>query len=124
MNTHGTLQTPPRTPDEDREAARASALFASWMLLLLLPFSAFAGFAAGHLPYVWFDREEGAAGPWWFNLLVGVIAVGITWLPVGASLLFGRRALLAGSRPAWVPVGIGLLLTGGATVLIVLSVLG
>ena len=108
----------------DQVARSPMNLLWSWVCLCLIPFSFFAGFAAAHLPYVWFDREEGVAGPWWFNLLVGVIGVGITWLPVGASLLFGRRALRAGSRAAWIPVGVGLLLTAGCAALIVGSMFG
>jgi hypothetical protein len=122
MTTGGMLQTPPTTEPGPPQRS-ANALAWAWLSLLLLPLSFAAGFAAAHLPYAWTGRDEGASAPLWFNLVVAVIGVGITWLPVGASLVFGRRALRAGSRAAWAPITIALLLTAGALVLVVTSTL-
>jgi hypothetical protein len=110
--------------DHEQVASPPMNLLWSWACLCLIPFFFFAGFAAAHLPGVWFNVEEGAAGPWYYSLLVGVMLIGVTWLPVGGSLLFGRRALRAGSRAAWVPVSIGLLLTASAAALAVVAVFG
>jgi len=66
--------------------------------LFLLPVSFGAGFAAAHLPYAITGRDETASGPWWFNLVVAIVGVGITWPPIGASIVFGRGRFAAHSR--------------------------
>jgi hypothetical protein len=106
----------------DLEArTRISALVWAWGCYLFLPVSFFFAFAAGHLPYLWFGYAEGEPGPWWFNLLAGVIAFGVLWIPVGLSMLAARTAIRAGSRAAWVPLVIGLVLTAAVLVALVVA---
>ena len=119
------MNTDLRSPRPVDATRRAANLLWSWAALLLTPLSFFVGFVAAHVPYAVFGYEEGTGSePWWLNLLASVIGVGILWLPVGASLMFGRRALAAGNRWAWIPVGVGLSLTAGALALIVASTIG
>lgn len=102
----------------------ATELLWSWLSLALIPLAGFYGFATAHLPYVWFDRVEGESAPWWFDILVSTIALGVLWVPIGASMVFGRRALKAGSTAAWVPLGIGVMLTAAVLVLVLASAVG
>ena len=95
----------------------------AYVWLALLPVSFLLGFGAAHLPYMVFtDQVEGTPGPWWFELLVALVGMGVMWLPVGASLVQGRRALRAGSRAAaWIVIGVDLALTALALVVVVAS---
>jgi hypothetical protein len=120
MSTGTTLPAPTRTEPE-QGPSQSGWLQWAWVSLFLLPVSFFVGFAAAHVPYALAGRDEGDPAPWWFDLLVAVVGVGITWLPVGASLVFGRRALREGYRLAWIPLGIAVLLTAGALTLVVAS---
>lgn len=122
---NGSLLDGPDTVLHPEAAERRSGLLGAWGWLLMLPVSMFVGFFAAHVPYAVFpDQVEGSPGPWWFELLVGAAFFVVAWLPVGASLVWGRRALRAGSRWAWLPVGIDLALTVAAVALIVVSAFG
>lgn len=94
----------------------------SWLVLLALPLSFAAGFVAAYVPYTFTDWQETDPKPLWFDLLVSVLAIGVTWIPVGVSGVLARRALFAGRTGAWAPLLVDVLLTIAAVSWIVISV--
>ncbi|GAB3441637.1 hypothetical protein GCM10027517_17920 [Phycicoccus ginsengisoli] len=116
-----TIERRVRPPADHDEPSRHLVTW-SWLVLLALPLSFAAGFVAAYLPYAFTDWQETDPTPLWFALLVAVLGIGVTWLPVGVSLVLARRALFAGRTGAWVPLLVDVVLTLAAASWIVISV--
>lgn len=104
------MTTVPDTAPGAPEAVtrRRGYLAGAWISLILVPVFFFLGFAGAHLPYLIWPYEEGSGEePLWFGLITSTIFFAALAIPVAGAVIFGRRAIRAGTRWGWLPLGLG-----------------
>ena len=52
-------------------------------------------------------KPENADAPLWVELVIGLVCVGVFWVPCTAAVIYGSRVVRLGSRRGWWPIGIG-----------------
>lgn len=97
----GTQTTQDSSADVTR---RRGYLAAAWLSLVLVPVFFFLGFAAAHLPYLIWPFEEGSGEePLWFGGITTGIFLIVLAIPLVFAVLFGVRAVRAGTAWGWLP---------------------
>lgn len=97
----GTQTTQASSADVTR---RRGYLAAAWLSLILVPVFFFLGFAAAHLPYLIWPFEEGSGEePLWFGGITTGIFLIVLAIPLVFAVLFGVRAVRAGTAWGWLP---------------------
>ncbi len=123
------MDTSPRGIDSSGYASArrgfgtTTPLIWSWVCLVLVPLFFFFSFIAAQGLYVLVghDPSTGDVPPLWANLVAGIPALAIALTPCVAGVVFGRRAIRAGHRAAFVPLVLAVLLGLGMTLLVVLN---
>lgn len=109
MNT--TLLIPPRHQSEE-----TNYHYIAWAMVLLFPVFFIIGFAAAHIPYIFWHYEEGSGTePMWFGLLCIFCFMSVQAFPTWVMWKYGHKAVEAGHQSGiyayWVGAfwGLGLL---------------
>lgn len=116
MNT--TLLTPRKNPADDNNQLIA------WSMVALFPVFFFIGFAAAHIPYIFWDYEEGSGTePMWFGLLCILCFMAVQAVPVWVMWKYGHKAYEAGYRSGFYAYWVGALWGLGLLALMFISAL-
>jgi hypothetical protein len=83
-------------------------------------FVAFAA-AQGIYALTGYDPSAGATPPLWADLVAGIPALLIRFLPCAGAVVYGLRAWREGARAGLVPVVLGALVAVGGVLLVVLQ---
>lgn len=106
------------TPLQNRQPLKdeGNYQYIAWAMVLLFPVFFLLGFAAAHIPYIFWDFQEGSGTePVWFGLLCVACFMAVQAFPVWVMWKFGHKAVEAGHPSGiyayWVGAfwGIGLL---------------
>jgi hypothetical protein len=73
--------------------------YVAWAMIMLSPIFFFIGFAAAHIPYIFWDYKEGSGTePFWFSLLTVVCFLAVQAFPVWVMWRYGHLAEQAGHK--------------------------
>jgi len=105
--------------DRSREASRIEPWTGrSWVAVALIPVFFFVAFALGYVLYDVFGyKPENDDAPLWVDLICTLAVLAVSLAPCVAAVALGRRATGNGDRRGLVPLGIGVLVGLGFTIL-------
>lgn len=115
--------TPSSTPSAGPGPRDRTPLTRAWISVALVPVFFFVAFAAAQGIYALtgYDPSAGATPPLWADLVAGIPALLILFLPCAGAVVYGLRARREGARAGLVPVVLGVLVAVGGVLLVVLQ---
>ncbi|GAA2747207.1 hypothetical protein GCM10009868_35740 [Terrabacter aerolatus] len=115
--------TPPGVPSAGEAPREPRPLTRAWISVALVPVFFLVAFAAAQGIYALtgYDPSAGATPPLWADLVAGVPALLILFLPCAGAVVYGRRAVREGARSGFVPMVLGAIVAVGGIVLVALQ---
>lgn len=119
-----TTATP--VPGRPRRFKDADYRSLAWLLLFSSPISWLAGFAAAHIPYIFWPQYVEGEGkePLWFGLITTAIFLVVMAIPPALAIWFGRKAVAARYRNANVAVWLGVTWLAANAVMLLAGLVG
>lgn len=115
--------SPSSSPSSGGGPRDQAPLTRAWISVALVPVFFFVAFAAAQGIYAMtgYDPSAGATPPLWADLVAGIPALLILFLPCAGAVVYGLRAWREGARAGFVPVVLGGLVAVAGILLVILQ---